>query len=83
MARIGQAELERLKAAVSLVRLVEEAGVKLERRGKDFVACCPFHAEDTASLVVTPEKNLFHCFGCEVADSPFIWHHHDRSFPST
>jgi DNA primase catalytic core len=73
MARIGQAELERLKAEVSVSRLIEEAGIKLARRGKDFVACCPFHAEDTASLVVTPDKNLFHCFGCGVAGGPVDW----------
>jgi len=68
-----EAELERLKADVSLVRLIEEAGIKLARRGKDFVASCPFHAEDTASLMVTPEKNLFHCFGCGVAGGPIDW----------
>jgi len=73
MARIGQAELERLKADVPLVRLIEDAGIVLTRRGKDYTACCPFHAEDTASLVVTPEKNLFHCFGCGVAGGPVDW----------
>jgi DNA primase len=73
MARIPETELERLKADVSVARLIEESGIKLARRGKDFVACCPFHAEDTASLVVTPEKNLFHCFGCGVAGGPVDW----------
>ena len=73
MARIGEAELERLKAETSLVRLVEASGIKLEKRGKDLVASCPFHAEDTASFVVTPEKNLFHCFGCGAAGGPVDW----------
>ncbi|MCF3945763.1 CHC2 zinc finger domain-containing protein [Acidiphilium iwatense] len=73
MARIPASELERLKVEVSLVRLIEEAGIKLARRGKDYTACCPFHAEDTASLVVTPDKNLFHCFGCGVAGGPVDW----------
>jgi DNA primase len=69
MPRIPASELERLKAEVSLVRLVEAAGIKLERRGKDHVARCPFHAEDTASFVVTGSKNLYHCFGCGAAGS--------------
>lgn len=73
MARIPEAELERLKVEVSLVRLIEDAGIKLARRGKDYVACCSCHAEDTASLVVTPDKNLFHCFGCGVAGGPVDW----------
>jgi len=73
MARIPEAEIERLKAEVSLVRLIEDAGVTLRRQGKDYAACCPFHDEDTASLIVTPAKNLFHCFGCGVAGGPIDW----------
>jgi DNA primase catalytic core len=73
MARIAAAELERLKVEVSLVRLIEDAGIVLRRQGKDWAACCPFHAEDTASLIVTPEKNLFHCFGCGAAGGPIDW----------
>ena len=73
MARIAEAELERLRADVSLVRLIEEAGIALRRQGKDYAACCPFHEEDTASLIVTPEKNLFHCFGCNAGGGPIDW----------
>jgi DNA primase catalytic core len=73
MARIGEVELERLKAETSLVRLVEASGLKLEKRGKDLVAPCPFHEEDTASFVITPDKNLFHCFGCGAAGGPVDW----------
>jgi DNA primase catalytic core len=73
MARIPEAELERLRAEVSLVRLIEEAGIELRRQGKDYAACCPFHEEDTASLIVTPEKNLFHCFGCNAGGGPIDW----------
>ena len=34
---------------------------------------CPFHEDDTASLVVTPGKNLWHCFGCGVGGGPIDW----------
>ena len=73
MARIPPEDLERLKAEVSLVRLVEDAGIALTRTGKDQVGRCPFHEEDTASLIVTPAKNLFHCFGCGAAGGPIDW----------
>jgi DNA primase catalytic core len=73
MARIPQAEIERLKTQVSLVRLIEDAGVTLKRQGKDYVALCPFHDEETPSLTVTPAKNLFHCFGCGAAGGPIDW----------
>jgi DNA primase catalytic core len=73
MARIPDAEIERLKAEVSLERLVESSGLKLVARGADLVGRCPFHEDDTPSFVVTPAKNLFHCFGCGAAGGPIDW----------
>lgn len=73
MARIPQAEIERLKAEVSVERLVEAAGIELKKSGKDWLGRCPFHADDTASLVVTPGKNLWHCFGCGLGGGPIDW----------
>jgi len=70
MARIPDAEIERLREEVSVLRLVEEAGVALEKRGKDQAGRCPFHEDDTASLIVTPAKNLWHCFGCNAGGGP-------------
>ena len=73
MARIAESELERLKAEVSVARLIEASGIKLEKRGRDLVGRCPFHEDDTASLSITPDKNLFHCFGCGAAGGPIDW----------
>jgi DNA primase len=73
MARIPDSEVERLKAEVSLVRLVESSGVVLAKRGADMVGCCPFHADDTPSLVVSVSKNLFNCFGCQAGGGVIDW----------
>jgi DNA primase len=73
MARIPDSELERLKSEVSVQRLAEASGVELKKGGKDFLGCCPFHEDDTASLVVSPAKNLWHCFGCGAAGGPIDW----------
>lgn len=73
MARISESELERLKAEVSVQQLAEASGLVLKKSGKDFVSRCPFHADDTASLVITPDKNLWHCFGCGAAGGPIDW----------
>src|SRR5271168_4880902 len=73
MARIPEAEVERLRQEIPLVGLLEAAGLALEKRGKDYAARCPFHEEGTASLIVTPDKNLFHCFGCGAAGGPIDW----------
>jgi len=73
MARIPDSEIERLRVEVSVARLAEASGIKLEKRGKDMVGPCPFHADDTPSLTITPDKNLFHCFGCGAAGGPIDW----------
>src|SRR3546814_7322720 len=74
MARIADHEVARLKAEVSLVRLVESSGVKLTKRGADeMMGCCPFHADDTPSLSVSVAKNLFRCFGCDAGGGPIDW----------
>lgn len=73
MARIPQDEIERLKSSVNLVALVEASGLVLERRGADLVCRCPFHEDNDPSLVVTPDKNLWHCFGCNLGGSVIDW----------
>jgi DNA primase len=73
MARIPDADLQRLKDEVSVQRLIESAGVELKKTGKDWAGRCPFHADDTASLVITPVKNLWHCFGCQTGGGVVDW----------
>jgi len=73
MPRIPEPEIERLKSEVSVERLVESSGIELKKSGKDWLGRCPFHEDDTASLVVTPAKNLWHCFGCGVGGGPIDW----------
>jgi DNA primase catalytic core len=73
MARIPEQEIERLKNEVSVERLVQASGIELKKSGKDWLGKCPFHEDDTASLVVTPAKNLWHCFGCGIGGGPIDW----------
>jgi DNA primase len=73
MARIPQSDLEQLKEEISVQRLVEGAGIELKRAGKDWLGRCPFHDDREASLVVTPGKNLWHCFGCQIGGGPIDW----------
>jgi len=73
MARIPENEIERLKNEVSVERLIEGSGIELKKTGKDLAGKCPFHEDDTASLLVTPAKNLWHCFGCGAAGGPIDW----------
>lgn len=74
MARVPDAELARLRAEVSVQGLVEGCGVVLRSQGQDLVGCCPFHDDDSPSLVVSPGKNLWHCLGaCARGGGPIDW----------
>lgn len=73
MARIPEADIQRLKDEVSVQRLVEASGIELKKVGKDLAGRCPFHEDDEPSLIVTPAKNLWHCFGCQVGGGPIDW----------
>ena len=47
-----------------IVSIIEAEGVQLKREGAYYKCCCPFHGEKTPSFVVTPSRNIYHCFGC-------------------
>jgi hypothetical protein len=74
MARIPPEELVRLKAEVSVEQLVTASGVDLKAAGKDLLGRCPFHEDREASLVVTPAKNLWHCFSWQIGGGPIDSH---------
>ena len=74
MARIPEEEIERLKREVSVERLAEARGVKLKRHGADLIGLCPFHEDREPSLVISPDKNLWHCLGaCQAGGSVIDW----------
>jgi DNA primase len=74
VARVPEAELERLKAEVSLERLAEAKGVQLRRHGADLLGLCPFHDDHEPSLVISPARNLWHCLGaCQAGGSVIDW----------
>ena len=73
MARIPDSEVQRLKEEIAVQRLIESAGIELKRVGKDLAGRCPFHEDSEPSLIVTPAKNLWHCFGCQCGGGPIDW----------
>ena len=74
MARLSETLIAQIKQEVDLLRLVQSQGYVVQAHGvKDKAICCPFHADDTASCIITPSQNLFHCFGCGAAGSVIDW----------
>ncbi len=54
-----------VKQRVSLLDVVMQH-TKLKRAGSYFKGQCPFHQERTGSFTVSPDKGIFHCFGCQI-----------------
>ncbi|HET7352663.1 MAG TPA: DNA primase [Gaiellaceae bacterium] len=63
MARIKDESVERVKAAMEILPLVEEV-VRLRKAGSTYKGLCPFHQERTPSFTVSPARGTFKCFGC-------------------
>lgn len=55
--------IETVKNRVSIVDIVNSY-VELKKRGQSYMACCPFHNENTPSFSVSARNNIFKCFGC-------------------
>ncbi|MCP4474739.1 MAG: toprim domain-containing protein [Gammaproteobacteria bacterium] len=74
MARLPDDEINKLKRDISLQRLVESSGITLKKHGKDYHGHCPFHDDKTPSLVISPDKNLWHCLGaCQTGGDVISW----------
>jgi len=69
---IPPATLEQIRAASDIVEVIG-AYIPLKRAGGNFLGLCPFHREKTPSMNVSPQKQLFHCFGCGVGGSVFTF----------
>jgi DNA primase len=63
MATVKQDAVQEIKDRLDLVDLVSEH-LRLQKAGRDLKGLCPFHQEKTPSFYVSPEKQLWHCYGC-------------------
>ena len=56
-------QTEEIKSKIDIVDLIREY-IEVKAVGANFQALCPFHREKTPSFVISPEKQIWHCFGC-------------------
>ncbi|MDD2401427.1 MAG: DNA primase [Clostridia bacterium] len=61
--QIPQDFIDNLRSRVDIIEIIKEY-VPLKKQGQNYSGLCPFHSEKTPSFVVSPNKQIFHCFGC-------------------
>ena len=79
---IKKESIENLKNYLDIVDVISQF-LDLKKAGANFKACCPFHGEDTPSFVVSPSKQIYHCFGCGVGGDSikFLMEYEKLSYP--
>jgi DNA primase len=60
---ISPEEIEKVKYASDIFEVVSRF-VLLKKRGRNYLGLCPFHQEKSPSFTVSPDKQIWHCFGC-------------------
>lgn len=67
-----QSVIDDLKRQADIVRVVQDY-LQLKQKGSNWMACCPFHKEDTPSFSVSPSREIFYCFGCQKGGNVFTF----------
>ncbi len=78
---ISQETIEQVRQATDIVQVIGEY-IKVVKRGRRFLALCPFHTEKTPSFSISPDKQLYYCFGCGRGGTVFnfLMEHEGMSF---
>ncbi len=76
--------VHQIKEVINIADLIEEY-LPLKKVGKNYRTNCPFHQDDTPSFYVSPELNIYHCFGCGKSGDifNFVMEYEKVSFPES
>jgi DNA primase len=69
---IAEEKLNEIRQAVDIVDVISDY-VQLKKQGRNYFGLCPFHGENTPSFSVSPDKQIFHCFGCGAGGNVFTF----------
>lgn len=65
-------QASQVREKIDIVSLISEY-LPLKKMGRNFTTVCPFHNENTPSFVVSPERQIWHCFGCGKGGDAFTF----------
>ncbi len=79
---ITKNSIENLKNTLDIVDILSTY-LQIKKSGANYKACCPFHGEKTPSFVISPSKQIYHCFGCGVGGDAikFVMEYEKLSYP--
>ena len=72
MPRYSDEIIDEVRQTNDIVDIISQY-VHLKRSGRNFFGLCPFHNEKSPSFSVSPDKQIFHCFGCGVGGNVFTF----------
>ncbi len=74
--------IDEIRHQTDIVEIISEY-VPLTKTGKNYKGLCPFHREKTPSFIVSPQKQIFHCYGCGAGGNvfTFLMQHEKYTFP--
>ena len=68
--RIPEQTIDQIRQSTDIVDVISEY-VQLKKQGRNYFGLCPFHGESTPSFSVSPDKQIYHCFGCGAGGNAF------------
>lgn len=77
---IREEVVEKIKEENDIVDVISESGVRLKRAGNNYFGLCPFHNEKSPSFSVSPNKQIFKCFGCGEAGNVISYVMKNKNF---
>lgn len=72
MARLSQEKINEIRQSVDIVDVIGQY-LSLEKKGKNYVAICPFHEDNHPSMSISPQRQIFMCFVCHTGGNVFTF----------
>ena len=72
MARLQNEDINRVRQSADITEVISQY-IPVEKKGRNFVAICPFHDDSNPSLTISPDKQIYKCFVCGAGGNVFTF----------